>query len=236
MNFVAVDDDRCWSKTSTERVCRARAIALWAGLSLTRPHHPLARMRAAVRKSLRLATQVHVEAVPKAASKNKKRKLSDSSDLDSYAKAAQRTRAHVVKAEVDLAVPTSNDAGPSTPSPDTTKPKRKKQPVKVEELDPADFPRSKNEWKFGAHVSSAGGVENVVYNAARIGCAPVLPFILICNLTVIASVEHQPSPSSSSLSASGLRCRSQMIPCGCSRRGWMRLGTMRDMYSHTEVI
>ncbi|KAH8106397.1 xylose isomerase-like protein [Phellopilus nigrolimitatus] len=48
----------------------------------------------------------------------------------------------------------------------TTKKKRKKV---VEEPSPSDYPRVASEWKFGAHVSAAGGVENAVLNAAEIG-------------------------------------------------------------------
>ena len=39
-----------------------------------------------------------------------------------------------------------------------------------EEFDLADFPtRPTSLWKFGPHVSAAGGVENAVLNAAKIG-------------------------------------------------------------------
>ena len=34
---------------------------------------------------------------------------------------------------------------------------------------PSDFSRVNNNWKFGAHVSAAGGVENTIFRAAEIG-------------------------------------------------------------------
>ncbi|KAL6301648.1 xylose isomerase-like protein [Sparassis latifolia] len=47
--------------------------------------------------------------------------------------------------------------------------KRKKKIEAVEPM-PEDFaPRALNEWKIGPHVSSAGGVENSIVNAATIG-------------------------------------------------------------------
>ena len=46
---------------------------------------------------------------------------------------------------------------------------RKSRKKIIEEPDPTDFPRTENEWKFGAHVSAEGGVQNTVLNAAKIG-------------------------------------------------------------------
>lgn len=44
-----------------------------------------------------------------------------------------------------------------------------------EYYDLAEFPaRSTSLWKFGPHVSAAGGVENAVLNAAKIGCVGLL--------------------------------------------------------------
>ncbi|KAI5116240.1 hypothetical protein M0805_001234 [Coniferiporia weirii] len=37
------------------------------------------------------------------------------------------------------------------------------------EPDPSEYTRVSNPWKFGAHVSAAGGVENAILNAAKIG-------------------------------------------------------------------
>ncbi|ESK89722.1 apurinic apyrimidinic endonuclease [Moniliophthora roreri MCA 2997] len=49
------------------------------------------------------------------------------------------------------------------------KPKRTKK-AKTETLDLSALPeRATSAWKVGAHVSAAGGVENAVYNAAKIG-------------------------------------------------------------------
>ena len=67
---------------------------------------------------------------------------------------------------------------------------------KPEEQRPENCPRVSSEWKFGAHVSSAGGVENAVINAAEIGyvlsfvvqsnpgsiCVDVLKSQLICSI------------------------------------------------------
>ncbi|KAI0028474.1 xylose isomerase-like protein, partial [Vararia minispora EC-137] len=40
----------------------------------------------------------------------------------------------------------------------------------IAEPDPGDFaPRAQTAWKIGAHVSAAGGVENAIVNAAKIG-------------------------------------------------------------------
>jgi AP endonuclease 1 len=47
--------------------------------------------------------------------------------------------------------------------------KSKRKRTKRGTYDPADFQRQTNEWKFGAHVSAAGGVENAIINAAKIG-------------------------------------------------------------------
>jgi AP endonuclease-1 len=51
-----------------------------------------------------------------------------------------------------------------------------------------DFPqRQLSPWKVGAHVSSAGGVQNAVVNAAKIGCVSIsgvfLPFFNNCFVT-----------------------------------------------------
>ncbi|KAH9952040.1 AP endonuclease [Amylocystis lapponica] len=51
----------------------------------------------------------------------------------------------------------------------TKKPTRRRK-AQTDELKPEDFPaRIENLWKFGPHVSAAGGVENAVLNAAAVG-------------------------------------------------------------------
>jgi len=49
-----------------------------------------------------------------------------------------------------------------------TKSKRTVATKKVDKSVPPE--RQVSLWKVGAHVSSAGGVENAVVNAAKIGC------------------------------------------------------------------
>ena len=58
-----------------------------------------------------------------------------------------------------------------------TKKTRKKKSLSVP--DPKDFPRVQNEWKFGAHVSAAGGVENAVFRAAEIGYVASRNFMMV---------------------------------------------------------
>jgi AP endonuclease 1 len=61
------------------------------------------------------------------------------------------------------------ESSPKPPVP--VVPKRKGKAKAVEEPKPEDYPkRVENEWKLGAHVSSAGGVENAVLNAASVRC------------------------------------------------------------------
>ncbi|KAI0371429.1 AP endonuclease, partial [Pilatotrama ljubarskyi] len=49
------------------------------------------------------------------------------------------------------------------------KPRRKRK-ADIPELKPDDFaPRAQSSWKIGPHVSSAGGVENAIINAASVG-------------------------------------------------------------------
>jgi AP endonuclease-1 len=57
------------------------------------------------------------------------------------------------------------------PEPTTTKKRKTKaKAIKPDPL-PEDFaPRVVNDYKIGAHVSAAGGVENAIVNAAQIGC------------------------------------------------------------------
>lgn len=50
------------------------------------------------------------------------------------------------------------------------KPRKKAKEPPVEPVLEDFKPRVQNEWKIGAHVSAAGGVENAVKNAASIGC------------------------------------------------------------------
>lgn len=51
----------------------------------------------------------------------------------------------------------------------------KKRKKVVEEPAPADYPkRVECDWKIGAHISAAGGVENAILNAADIGCVFLL--------------------------------------------------------------
>ncbi|KAI0355492.1 AP endonuclease [Trametes cingulata] len=51
----------------------------------------------------------------------------------------------------------------------TRKPRRKRR-ADIPEPGPEDFaPRAQNTWKIGPHVSSAGGVENAIINAASVG-------------------------------------------------------------------
>ena len=58
------------------------------------------------------------------------------------------------------------------PPPQTSR-KRKAKALEVGETDFLE--RNKDcPWKVGAHVSSAGGVENAVLNAAAIGCVILL--------------------------------------------------------------
>ncbi|KAI0685051.1 xylose isomerase-like protein [Cytidiella melzeri] len=72
-----------------------------------------------------------------------------------------------------------------TEKPPLKKPRRKapKQQADVassaeSEYDLADFPtRVTSPWKFGPHVSAAGGVENAVLNAARIGATAFALFL-----------------------------------------------------------
>lgn len=53
------------------------------------------------------------------------------------------------------------------PAKEKSKGRKKKE---TEEPKVEDYPiRKTNEWKVGAHVSSAGGVENAILNAADVG-------------------------------------------------------------------
>lgn len=58
-------------------------------------------------------------------------------------------------------------------------PKRpRKAKAKQEEPKPEDFlARVESLWKIGVHVSAAGGVENAVPNAAKLGLVPPSPHI-----------------------------------------------------------
>ena len=48
--------------------------------------------------------------------------------------------------------------------------KKSKTKAKQEEPKPEDFPaRVESPWKIGVHVSAAGGVENAIVNAAKLG-------------------------------------------------------------------
>jgi AP endonuclease-1 len=56
-------------------------------------------------------------------------------------------------------------------------PKRKSKAKVVEEPEVEDYPkRIESEWKLGAHVSAAGGVENAILNAASVGYVYIQPF------------------------------------------------------------
>lgn len=64
-----------------------------------------------------------------------------------------------------------------------TKKRRTKKAAPSEH--PEDYPRRPHsQWKVGAHVSAAGGVENTILNAARIGC------VLSNGLSVLRVFEH----------------------------------------------
>lgn len=66
----------------------------------------------------------------------------------------------------------SSASGPEEP----LRVKRKKKVIPLE-----DYPkRSVSEWKVGAHVSAAGGVENAILNAASIG--------YVCSLSEIWTI------------------------------------------------
>jgi hypothetical protein len=82
----------------------------------------------------------------------------------------------------------------------------KKEKV-VEEPDPEDFPsRVQTAWKIGAHVSAAGGVENAVVNAAKLGCVSARR----CHACWLTSLQrqcfcavHQVAPAVVRLTADG---------------------------------
>lgn len=115
-------------------------------------------MASAMRRSARLSISTSCATSPSLPQASRKRRR------------LSPTEEHkVVQAEVS----TTASQLPSTPAADAaveevlqTKNIRKKKFV---EPDSEGFPRAKNEWKFGAHVSAAGGVENAVLRAAEIG-------------------------------------------------------------------
>lgn len=58
-------------------------------------------------------------------------------------------------------------------------PKNRKRKAEIS-YQPADFPsRPESEWRIGPHVSSAGGVENTIINAASIGSVATYHSILL---------------------------------------------------------
>ena len=71
---------------------------------------------------------------------------------------------------------------------------------------PGDFaPRAANAWKIGPHVSSAGGVENAIVNAASVGyvhpihgsrvvCIQAAQGERICNLPQVSAQVGVPAP------------------------------------------
>ncbi|OBZ69274.1 putative endonuclease 4 [Grifola frondosa] len=90
-------------------------------------------------------------------------RLSDSDDRPRPAKRKRTTKQH--KEVNDVSV---SDLSKATVAQASKVPKRKK----IHEIEPTpeDFaPRVSNAWKIGPHVSSAGGVENSIINAASIG-------------------------------------------------------------------
>jgi len=56
------------------------------------------------------------------------------------------------------------------PSAPAKAPKGGRKKKVAAEPSPADYPsRTSRDWKVGAHISAAGGIENAVVNAAKIG-------------------------------------------------------------------
>lgn len=61
----------------------------------------------------------------------------------------------------------SQDTSADVPSKAPRTARKKKVP---QDPTPADYPpRTHREWKVGAHISAAGGIENAILNAAKIG-------------------------------------------------------------------
>lgn len=81
---------------------------------------------------------------------------------------AKRLKTAVAVEEVTQLDTTILDSSASSSRQKQKRPRKAK--AKPEEPKPEDFPcRTKSLWKVGVHVSAAGGVENAVPNAAKLG-------------------------------------------------------------------
>lgn len=75
--------------------------------------------------------------------------------------------AHTTALEIAESQSSQPAEGPNDSKPGKRGPKKK---ATAAEPVPGDFaPRKTRDWKVGAHISGAGGIENAVVNAAKIG-------------------------------------------------------------------
>ena len=138
-----------------------------------------------------VAGKVRVTGTPKVVSKKVKARRSSSPLEDERSVARPTKRAKVVKdasmeeSQVTLVSEqvttlklkegsTLIEESQATPVEESTKPKPAAKSAKKKksaaEPSPADFPpRATREWKVGAHISAAGGIEQAITNAAKIG-------------------------------------------------------------------
>ena len=75
----------------------------------------------------------------------------------------------VARAVADMGIESQTTEVEESSGP-TKAPKAGRKKKAAQEPTPADYPpRNSREWKVGAHISAAGGIENAILNAAKIG-------------------------------------------------------------------
>ncbi|KIM22190.1 hypothetical protein M408DRAFT_333026 [Serendipita vermifera MAFF 305830] len=83
----------------------------------------------------------------------------------------------VANAVADMGIE-SQDTAVNDASEMTKPPKGGRKKKAAQEPTPADYPpRISREWKVGAHISAAGGIENAILNAAKIGAESFALFL-----------------------------------------------------------
>ena len=103
------------------------------------------------------------------------------------------------------------------------------------QISPVDFPpRSNLEWKIGAHVSAAGGVEESITNGAKIGF--VISSMTFGDLIADVPIELTPLRYSLNHNASGHRKGLRMTISPTSNRGFRHLDSNNSTSCLTAAI
>lgn len=127
------------------------------GPPLFRPISLYYRLTMQTRRSTRISQSIRVTTVAQA-------------DILDAPRPAKRLKTVVAIKEIAYSDVLAADSVASSSRQEPKRPRRAKAKAKPEEPKPEDFPaRAESLWKVGVHVSAAGGVENAVPNAAKLG-------------------------------------------------------------------